>query len=157
VPAGIVLADAGYGDDTAFREALAQWGLRCVMGVKSTTTLWAPGTEPLPPQPKSRTGRPPKLLRRGPGHQPVNAQELAPHLPRLAWRSVSWREGTHSALSSRFAARRVRAAHRDYWRAGLREEEWLLIEWPRAIVGLQGGQPIFGGFASPCSEIINRV
>lgn len=82
-------------------------GLRYVMGVKSTTTLWAPGTEPLPPQPKSRTGRPPKLLRRGPGHQPVNAQELAPNLPRLGWRSVSWREGTHSALSSRFAARRI--------------------------------------------------
>ena len=25
---------------------------------------------------------------------------------------------------------RVRAAHRDYWRATLRPEEWLLIEWP---------------------------
>jgi len=25
---------------------------------------------------------------------------------------------------------RVRAAHRDHWRAKLRDEEWLLIEWP---------------------------
>jgi len=25
---------------------------------------------------------------------------------------------------------RVRAAHRDYWRAESRPEEWLLIEWP---------------------------
>lgn len=27
---------------------------------------------------------------------------------------------------------RVRAAHRDYWRATRRDEEWLLIEWPPA-------------------------
>jgi len=31
---------------------------------------------------------------------------------------------------ARFAAVRVRAAHRDYWRATLREPQWLLIEWP---------------------------
>jgi SRSO17 transposase len=31
---------------------------------------------------------------------------------------------------SRFAAVRVRASHRDYWRSTLRDEEWLLIEWP---------------------------
>lgn len=39
-------------------------------------------------------------------------------------------EGTCAALSSRFAAVRVRASHRDYWRPTLRDEEWLLIEWP---------------------------
>lgn len=33
-------------------------------------------------------------------------------------------------LRSRFAAVRVRAASRDYWRTTLREQEWLLIEWP---------------------------
>jgi hypothetical protein len=33
-------------------------------------------------------------------------------------------------LTSRFARVRVRAAHRDYWRAESRPEEWLLIEWP---------------------------
>ena len=29
--------------------------------------------------------------------------------------TVRWREGTHKPLRSRFAAVRVRAAHRDYW------------------------------------------
>jgi hypothetical protein len=33
-------------------------------------------------------------------------------------------------MSSRFCALRVRAAHRDYDRGEVRDEEWLLIEWP---------------------------
>jgi len=33
-------------------------------------------------------------------------------------------------MRSRFAALRVRAAHRDYWRTEPRALEWLLIEWP---------------------------
>src|SRR5689334_16203131 len=44
---------------------------------------------------------------------------------------ISWREGTAGTLTSRFARVRVRAAHRDYWRAEPRNEEWLLIEWPQ--------------------------
>jgi hypothetical protein len=43
---------------------------------------------------------------------------------------VRWREGTKAALTSRFAALRVRPSHRDYWRAEPWPEEWLLIEWP---------------------------
>jgi SRSO17 transposase len=35
-------------------------------------------------------------------------------------------------LRSRFAAVRVRPAHRDYERAEPYAEEWLLIEWPRS-------------------------
>ena len=35
-------------------------------------------------------------------------------------------------MRSRFAAVRVRPAHRDDWRSTPRPEEWLLIEWPRA-------------------------
>ena len=44
--------------------------------------------------------------------------------------TINWRAGSNGDLSSRFAAVRVRAAHRDHWRAELRDEEWLLIEWP---------------------------
>ena len=33
-------------------------------------------------------------------------------------------------LQSRFAAIRVRPAHRDYWRSQPQPEEWLLMEWP---------------------------
>lgn len=127
---GIVLADAGYGRDTAFREALEELGVAYVVGVSSSTTVWAPGTGPLPtPSPQGR-GRPRIRLRRAPGHEPVSLIELAYALKRSAWTKVVWREGTNKILSSRFARVRVRAAHRDYLRTSLREEQWLLIEWP---------------------------
>jgi hypothetical protein len=47
-----------------------------------------------------------------------------------AWQTIAWREGTADWLSSRFARRRVRPAHRDNLLSEVRAEEWLLIEWP---------------------------
>src|SRR5207344_3347935 len=64
-------------------------------------------------------------------HQPVSVKELALGLPKRAWRTIKWREGTSDVLSSRFARVRVRAAHRDYNLTESRSEEWLLIEWPK--------------------------
>jgi SRSO17 transposase len=61
----------------------------------------------------------------------VAIQELAIALPARAWRRVTWREGSNTTLSSRFAAVRVRPAHRDYNRTMPRPEEWCLIEWPK--------------------------
>ena len=43
---------------------------------------------------------------------------------------MTWREGTNGELTSRFAAVRVRPAHRDTQRSEPWPEEWLLIEWP---------------------------
>ena len=129
---GTVLADAGYGTSTAFREALEELGLglTCAVGVSSSITVWAPGTAPLSAAPHVGRGRPPTRLRRGPGHEPLSLKELAFALKRSAWQNVAWREGTNKTLSSRFARVRVRAAHRDYLRTSLRDEQWLLIEWP---------------------------
>ena len=90
----------------------------------------AAGNAPLPPKPWSGRGRPPSLVRRHPAHKPTSAKELAQALPVEAWHGVTWREGTHAPLTSRFAAVRVRPAHRDYWRSAPRPEEWCLIEWP---------------------------
>jgi SRSO17 transposase len=132
VPQGIVLADAAFGSNTAFREGLNELALRYAVGVISSLTVWAPGTEPLPAARYQGQGRPPKRLRRATGHQPVTVKQLAFGLKASAWRTVSWREGTNGTLSSRFARVRVRAAHRDYLRTKLPEEQWLLIEWPAA-------------------------
>ena len=44
---------------------------------------------------------------------------------------ITWREAGERKLQSRFAAVRIRAAHRDYEKAEPHQEEWLLIEWPR--------------------------
>ena len=51
-------------------------------------------------------------------------------LPDEDWQTVTWREGTNTLLASRFAALRVRPAHRDYWLSEPHPEEWLLIERP---------------------------
>jgi SRSO17 transposase len=130
VAPAMVLADAGYGVDTTFRDGITELGLAYVVGVQSSTSLWPPGTEPLPPKPWSGRGRPTSLIRRDAEHQPVSAKELALGLPRKAWRRVTWREGSNTQLASRFAAVRVRPAHRDYNRPTPRPEEWCLIEWP---------------------------
>src|SRR4051794_27690797 len=130
VPTGVVVTDAGYGNDTDFRDGVTALGLAYVAGILGTTGLWPPGAGPLPAASWSGRGRPPKRLRRGPEHQPLAAEELAAGLPAGAWRTVTWREGTAGPLASRFAAVRVRPAHDDFRLAEPRAEEWFLAEWP---------------------------
>ena len=131
LPRGVVLMDAGYGCNTKLRTAISALALRYVAGILPNTSVWAPGTEPLPPKKWSGCGRPPKLIRRDGKHRPLSVKELALGLPKRAWRIITWREGASEQLSSRFARVRVRAAHRDYNLTDSRSEEWLLIEWPK--------------------------
>ena len=125
-----VLADAAYGNDTAFRDGITELGLLYAVGIQSSVSVWAPGQAPLPKRKWKGIGRPTKLLRRDARHAPLSVRELAMSLPLSAWKIVGWREGTRKTLRSRFAALRIRPAHRDDWRSEPRAEEWLLIEWP---------------------------
>jgi SRSO17 transposase len=134
VPAGLVLADASYGDETAFRDGLTALGLCYAVGIRPATTVWAPGTAPLPPKPWSGRGVRPTRLRREPDHTPLSVKALALSLRPEAYQFVTWREGSNADLSSRFAALRVRPAHRDYLGTEPRPEAWLLIEWPEAEI-----------------------
>jgi SRSO17 transposase len=131
LPRGVVLEDAAYGNNSDLRADITALGLTYVAGILSNTTVWAPRTGPLPAKKWSGRGRPPKLLRRDAKHQPVSVKELALGLPKRAWRTIEWREGTTERLSSRFARVRVRVARRDFKRSESRPEEWLLIEWPK--------------------------
>jgi SRSO17 transposase len=130
LPRGVVLMDAGYGADTDMRANITMLGLSYVAGIMPNTTVWAPGTGPLPPKKWSGQGRPPKLIRRDARHGPNSVKALALALPANTWRTIKWREGSADWLSSRFARLRVRVAHRDYNLTESRPEEWLLIEWP---------------------------
>jgi SRSO17 transposase len=133
VPLGVVLADAGYGKGTQFRTAVSELGLQYIVGIESNATVWEPGQEPLPAPPrKAGRGAPSKRLRRAPDHQPVSVRRLALNLPAGVWKNISWRPGSQGMLRSRFAAVRVRPAHRDEKLTAPRPEEWLLIEWPKA-------------------------
>ena len=106
----LVVADAGYGINTLFREQLTAMGFTYVVGVTSTVSLQSDGQAPL------------------------QAKELAMQLPSRRFRTITWREGTNGALSSRFAAIRVHCASRQAQPAGAAEEQWLLIEWPKGEV-----------------------
>jgi SRSO17 transposase len=126
VPLAPVVADAGYGASTQFREALTERGLSYAVGILPDTSLWSCAEGPLPnsPQVEHESTR----VRRAGEQQPVLARELAQRLPRRDWETVSWREGTKGLMRSRFVRLRVRVAHRDLHRS--RAPEWLLVEWP---------------------------
>jgi SRSO17 transposase len=90
VPRAPVVADAAYGNDTKFRQALLEMGLEYVVvyvvGIQPTLSVWPPGKEPLPAKQRKSMGRPPKLRQRAPNHRPVLAKDLAAalapaHLP----------------------------------------------------------------------------
>jgi SRSO17 transposase len=127
LPRGVVLLDAGYGNHTGLRVEISKLGLTYAAGILSNTSVWMPGSEPLPPKRWSGRGRPPTRTRRDGKHKPVSVKELAFGLPTRAWRTIGWREGSAERLLSRFARLRVRAAHR----GERHDDEWLLIEWPK--------------------------
>jgi SRSO17 transposase len=94
-PRHCVLADAGYGVDTAFRQRLSELGLPYVVGITSAVVVWPPGIEPLPPKPYRGMGRPPAMPRRTSRRQPMSVKELAQSLPPTAFQTISWRVGTN--------------------------------------------------------------
>ncbi|MCI0355172.1 MAG: IS701 family transposase, partial [Acidobacteria bacterium] len=124
---GMVLADAWYGNEADFRDWLCCLQMQYVLGVRANTSVWWGKHQPVQ-SPGASGGRPRQRLQRDARHQPVSVLQVARALGPASWRTVTWREGTKEALSSRFARVRVRAAHDHLARA----EEWLLIEWPAA-------------------------
>ena len=84
IKADVVLADAGYGNDTDFRDGITEIGLAYGVGIQSSTSLWRPGVQPPPPKPWSTRGRPTSVIRRDGAHQPTSARQLALELPKKA-------------------------------------------------------------------------
>jgi SRSO17 transposase len=131
VPPGVALMDPAYGNDSKLRAGISELGLTYVAGILPSTMVWRPGEAPLPPASRTGRGRPGKRLRRDATHQPVSAKTLALELAADAWQQITWREGSNTPLTSRFARWRVRPAHDDARRSEPAPEEWLLVEWPQ--------------------------
>ena len=130
LPRGVVMADAAYGAEARFRTRISELGLHYALGVKSSSTVWAPDTSTQPPAPYAGRGRRPVRPVHDDTNKPVTVEELALRLPDDAWQKINWRQGTNERLSGRFARVRVRSAHdRDVATEKI-SEEWLLIEWP---------------------------
>jgi SRSO17 transposase len=127
LPRGVGLMDAAYGNDSRLRTGMTALGLIYVAGIQSNTLVWPSGTGP------KRRGKP--LNNTGRRDEPdlISAKEVALGLPKHAWRTIRWREGSADWLSSRFARLRVRVGHNRLI-PELVSQEWLLIEWPEGEV-----------------------
>ena len=123
LPRGVALMDAAYGVDSRLRTGMTALGVSYVVGIQPKLLMWPPGTEP------KRKGRP--LNNTGRRDEPdlISAKEVMLGLPKRAWRTVTWREGSADWLSSRFARVRVRVGYNKLLPENL-SPEWLLIEWP---------------------------
>ena len=123
LPRGVALMDAAYGRDARLRAGMTELSVPYVVGIMPTILMWAPGCGPRRmDKPMNNTGRrdEPEL---------VSAKKVALGLPKQAWRTVTWREGSADQLSSRFARVRVRVGYNKLIPEKL-SPEWLLIEWP---------------------------
>ena len=123
LPRGVALMDAAYGTDSRLRTGMTALGVSYVVGIQPKILVWPPGTGP------KRRGKP--LNNTGRRDEPdlISAKQVARDLPKHAWRTIRWREGSAEWLSSRFARVRVRVGHSQLM-PELLSQEWLLIEWP---------------------------
>jgi SRSO17 transposase len=125
----VVTADADYGRVTEFRDSLQESNLRYVVATEGKMGCWVGDMPGGPRKRTSERGRTPTSYDYE-GHTPLTPGEVARQLSPDSWQEITWRKGTKSALRSRFAAVRIRAARGYQHGAHPRRQEWLLIEWP---------------------------
>ena len=121
-----VLADAEFGDVTAFRAALHRLRLPYAVGISSDLTVFPSRPQLMRPAATGR-GRPRTRWRLAAAIMPIAVRLLIAQRPRAAWRRVTWRNGTQPQRAARFTAVRVTPAH-DWRGRGLAPEVWLLGE-----------------------------
>jgi SRSO17 transposase len=108
---GVVLLDASYGVNKGLRNGISALGLQYAAAIVPTLKLRS-------------------VAKDGTLGVRMSAKALAVSLPKHAWRTITWREGSAEALRSRFARVRVRTA--PIRGAAKQGEETLLIEWPQS-------------------------
>lgn len=123
-----LVADAGYGEITAFRAALDERELAYVVEVKGTTSAYDLEVEPEQPPWRGSGRRPARRYRAA----PASLRSLAVAAGSEAASEVTWREGSRGPMHARFLALRCRPAN-----VGLRRTHgaelplaWLLCQWP---------------------------
>jgi len=124
-----VVADAEFGDCTAFRQALHHLRLPYALGVSSTLTVFqgTPRLQAALGRTGARGGRPQTRPTLPGGGAPIRVRLLAEAQAPSAWRVVSWRNGTRPAWRARFWRCRVTPAHA-WRRRRLAPEVWLLCQ-----------------------------
>jgi SRSO17 transposase len=124
-----VLGDAAYGDVTELRMGLEARAIDYVLDSRGATSALPEAATPEQPGWSGR-GRPPGPRYRRPFS---TLAELALAAGEQACVEICWREGTRGAMTSRFAALRVRPTNIKLRNADPGAELpvcWLLAEWP---------------------------
>ena len=106
LPRGVVLMDAAYGTDASLRARVTTLGLQYAVAIRARALVTA-----------------------GKCEKETSVEALALDLPKNAWKTITWRQGSAEGLKSRFA--RVRARPCGDGCTQDQPEEWLLIEWPK--------------------------
>jgi SRSO17 transposase len=97
VPTAPILADAGYGQETRFRQGITELGLSYVVGIQENTTVWRPGEIPQRKKRRKGKGRPPTRLQR---------DRIISRFP-----SSNWRWSCRNGHGKRSLGARVPARH----------------------------------------------
>jgi SRSO17 transposase len=121
---GCVLADAGYGVSTDFRQGLSDRELRWAVGIAYRQKVYPADVALILPGPTLATTRGRPRQNPMPDKLSVTAQAM---LEGAKWQKLSWRKGTKGHLTAHFAAVRVCVA-----------------DGPRQRIGDMGGQHLPG-------------
>jgi len=112
IPGSLILADSAYGESTEFRNAVRESGFDFAVGIHPTLGV-------------VRLDKNDRI-----NEAPRSVAGVVASLPRKAFSTITWREGTCGDLSSRFAFVRVKTTHDDGIPLADREALWLIAEWP---------------------------
>ncbi|HVA19743.1 MAG TPA: IS701 family transposase [Solirubrobacteraceae bacterium] len=124
-----VLGDAAYGENTQLRTALDSSGIEYVLSINPDTTIYAPGAVfAVPDRKPGKPGRSPAAHHAD--REPVSVGRYAQTLTDDDFQTVTFRGAGKSTVSSRFAFKRVTAAHPVTRDRVAPRTEWLIIEWP---------------------------
>ncbi len=124
-----VLGDAAYGENTQLRSELDAGGIDYVLSINPDTTIFAPGTAfAVPDRTPGKPGRNPAAHRSD--RDPISVGEYAKTLTDTDFQTVAFRGTGKTKMRSRFAFRRITAAHPVTRDRLAPREEWLIIEWP---------------------------
>jgi SRSO17 transposase len=125
LPKRLVIADAGFGEGTGFRDALVERGCPYLVGIPSTHTMWPPGSNPRKPERQSPVGRPRTRYMDG-KRKPIPISEVG---EQLRFRKFTVPNGRGGTKSGHFAFERIQLAERHAKGRPPSDKLWLICEW----------------------------
>jgi len=124
-----LLGDAAYGENTQLRRDLDACGFEYVLSINPETTIFQPGAVfAVPDRKPGKPGRTPAAHHAD--RDPISVGEYAKTLTDTDFQTVTFRGIGKTRMRSRFAFKRITAAHPVTRDRLAPREEWLISEWP---------------------------